>query len=145
MSTSDLKLPHPRPRSLSNPFHYRTPDHLASVLATSDRDLKWHDFRCLLGPFSPAGTYEESAYFLPFAFDYILTHDEDALDLVTSLVWFASEYAPQLEHDGALDAVRAKLKQCLDHWTADFIIKHYDHDACRDKGWQLEYFGAVPR
>ena len=135
MSASELKLPYARPRSLTDPFCDHTPDHLASLLATPDRDLKWHDFQCLLGPFLPAGTYEESAYFLPLAFDDILTHDDDALDLVTSLVWFASEYASQLQRDNSLDAVRTKLKYCIDQWTGDFTILHFDHDAYREKGW----------
>ena len=143
MSASELKLPYARPRSLTDPFCDHTPDHLASLLATPDRDLKWHDFQCLLGPFLPAGTYEESAYFLPLAFDYILTHDDDAFDLVTSLVWFASEYASQLQRDNSLDAVRTKLKYCIDQWTGDFTILHFDHDACREKGWRHNYFDYI--
>jgi len=137
MSAIEIKLRYQRPRSLSDPFHDHTPDHLGALLSKSDRDLRWHDFQCVLGPFLPAGTYEESAYFLPLAFDYLLAHDDEALDLVTSLVWFASEYAPQLERDGALDAVREALRSCFGRWSGQFIIHHFDQDACHAKGWGL--------
>jgi hypothetical protein len=139
MCASEFKLPYPRPRSLSDPYRDYTPDHLAALLATPDEDLTCHDFQCLLGPFLPAGTYEESAYFLPLAFDYILAHDDDALDLVTSLVWFASQFALQLQRDRVLDAARTSLKSSLDYWTSGFTILHFDRDACRAKGWSREY------
>jgi hypothetical protein len=144
MPTFDLKLPYRRPQSLSDPFYDNTPEQLASLLAKADEELDWGDFQCLLGPFLPAGTYEESSYFLPLAFDYLLAHDDDSLDLVTSLVWFTSEYAPRLRHDGVLDAVREILRQCLTHWTADFVILHFDQNACREKGWGRQYFDYVP-
>ncbi len=143
MSASEIRLPYLRPRSLSDPFHDHGPDHLAALISTPDQDLKWHDYQCILGPFLPAGTYEESAYFLPLAFDYVLKNDEDALDLVTSLVWFTSEYALQLKHDSALDAARTKLKQCFTQWTGDFVIRHFDRDACRGQGWGLSYFDYI--
>ena len=140
MSTSELRLPYPRPLSLSDPFSDYTPEYLESLLNTPDSDLQWNDFQCLLGPFLPAGTYEESSYFLSLAFEYILSHDDDdAHELVTSLVWFASENAHELRRDNVLDAVRSKLTQCLDYWTAQFDVAHYDREACQEKGWGLAY------
>ncbi len=143
MSEIKLIIPHPRPRLLSDPYHDHGPEHLALLLEKSDDEFNWQDFQCLLGPFVPSGTYEESVYFLPLAFDYILANEDEALDLVTSLVWFASEYSAQLESDDALDAVRAKLFQCLDFWISDFVVNHVDHIACRAKGWGLKYFDHV--
>lgn len=143
MAEIKLNIPHPRPRSLSDPYRDHCPEHLALLLEKSDDELKWHDYQCLLGPCLPAGTYEESVYFLPLAIDYVLANKDEALDLVPSLVWFTSEYADQLSSDGALDAVRVKLQQCLDFWTNDFVVNHYDHDACRAKGWRRKYFDHV--
>ncbi|MEX0726465.1 MAG: hypothetical protein WD065_09375 [Planctomycetaceae bacterium] len=142
MPAPDLKLPYARPLSLSDPNHDFTIDHLKSILATPDCDLKWDDFQALLGPYLPAGTYEESAYFLPLTFDYILTHDDEALDLVTSLVWFSSEYARELQRDGALEAVRAKLQPCLDHWTTAFMINHIERENYVGK-WNRRYLDIV--
>jgi hypothetical protein len=142
---SNLKLPYPRPQTLSDPFHDNTPDRLASLLGTDDDDLQWHDYQMLLGPFLPAGTYEESAYFLPLAFDYILSHDDQSADLIPSLVWFVSEYSPQLQRDRALDSARSRISDCLDQWTSRFIVMHDDGAACRKKGWNIRYRDHVPQ
>ncbi|MFN0197455.1 MAG: hypothetical protein ACKVT0_11980 [Planctomycetaceae bacterium] len=131
-------VPYPRPRSLSDPFFDYSPEHLSGLLATPDDKLQLNDFQSLLGTL-PAGTYEESAYFLPLAFDYLFDHDDDALHLITSLVWFASEYATNLCQDGVLDFVRSELKQILNVWTDKFTVIHFDADACREKGWGLQY------
>lgn len=143
MSSPEFRLPHPRPQSLSDPFHDHTQEYLQSLLATPDDDLTWHDYQMLLGPFLPAGTYEESAYFLPLAFDHLLSCEDNSLDLVGSLVWFTSEYSYQLDRDGVLDVARSKLRQCLDHWTSHFTVIHFDADACRKKGWGLKYLDLV--
>jgi hypothetical protein len=82
MKTRDLhalQRKHPRPKRLSDPFHDNTPESLRELLSKSDTDMRWADFACLLGPHLPAGTYEEVAYFLPLAFDYIGANEKDAL------------------------------------------------------------------
>ena len=92
------------------------------ILAKQDEDLEWHDFQNILGPHLPAGTYEESVYFLPLAFDYVLLHDEHALELTTSLIGFCSRYAGHLRTDGAIDAVRERLMNFLMHCSATFRV-----------------------
>ncbi len=116
---------------------------LTEILETPDEQMTWWHYRQILGPFLPAGSYEEAAYFLPRAFDYLRSHDDDALDLVTSLAWFISEHQPKLEVDGALEACRHLMESCLDQWTAEFTIVHFDHAACQEKGWRLRYFDYV--
>lgn len=112
MAGSIIRLPYPRPGKLSNPFYEYPPEFLEEWISKPDAEFTSWDFRCLLGPL-PAGTYEEAAYFYPLAFDYILAHDKDSFDLVTSLVWFASEYRGHLRGDGVLDSVRDRLVECL--------------------------------
>lgn len=140
---SPLRVPHARPKSLSDPFHDHTPEGTRELLSKRDGELSWADFQCLLGPFLPAGTYQESVYFLPLAFEHIASHDDDALDLVTSIVWFVSEYACDLERDGLLDAARDRISECFEKWTAEFSVTHFDKPACEEKGWGLPYFDYV--
>lgn len=134
---SPLKVPHARPKSLSDPFDDHGVEHTQALLAKPDNQLEWGDYQCVLGPFLPAGTYRESVYFLPLAFEYIVSHKDDALDLVTSIVWFISEYAYNLEQDGLLTASRDRMVQCLECWTEHFTVVH------RAKGWLLTYFDYV--
>lgn len=143
MQTPALKLPYPRPTSLTDPFHDHSPEHCARLISTPDKQLTWHDLQCLLGPHLPAGTYEESAYFLPLAFDYILANDEHAHDLETSLIWFASEYSAQLQLDGVLDDARLTIECCLDHWTSEFVINHLFLDSAIENDRTRDYRDLV--
>lgn len=138
-----FSVKHPRPKSLSDPFHDNSPELLEQLLQMPDELLGRPEFKLILGPHLPAGTYEESVYFLPLVCDYILAHDEDALDLISSIVWFSSEYATRLEVDGNLEDVRRLIARCLEHWTADFAVVHYDLNACQAKGWRLSYRNIV--
>ena len=140
---ANFKLPYRRPKTLTDPYHDYTPQTLNRLLATPDAKLDWSDLQKLLGPFLPAGTYEESAYFYPFAFDRVLKHDDEAFDLQASLIWFASEYWDQIKNDGAGESIRQNLADCLEQWTRSFSVVHYDDAQCREKGWDRNYFDLV--
>jgi hypothetical protein len=93
--TSELHILHRkyrRPKTLSDTFHDNTPAGLRELVAKPDERLGWGDFKDLLGPHLPAGTYDEVVYFLPLAFDHVRAKNWDALDLCSSLAWFCSEY-----------------------------------------------------
>lgn len=139
-----MKIPYPRPTKLSDPHFDFTPEFLSQLLAIPDDKLEWHHLRNFLGPFLPAGTYQESVYFLPFAFQS-LHLEEDALDLTTSICWFISEYADDLSRDGLLDQCRSEAEGCLRHWVADFTVDHFHRDDCAAKGWRRPYFDYVHR
>jgi hypothetical protein len=138
-----LHKKHPRPQSLSDPFHDNTSDSRRQLLSKADDALRWDDFKSLLGPHLPAGTYEEVVYFLPLAFDYIRANKSDALDLCSSLIWFCSEYASQLASDKVLEPARSELRDLLRDWTSRFVIIHFDKSACMAKGWRLQYCDLV--
>ena len=110
-----------------------------------DEMMEWHHLQSLLGPFLPAGTYQESVYFLPIAFECLRREEEHALDLTTSVTWFVSEYADDLAKDGALNECRSEIMGCLLHWIRDFTVTHFDRDACAAKGWKLSYFDYIQR
>jgi hypothetical protein len=132
-----------RPTRLSDPHDDNCPESLRDLLATADSDLKWYDFRTLLGPHVPAGTYEEVVYFLPLAFRYIREHPDDALDLCTSIIWFCSEYAQRLHADGFLESARAAISDLLRHWASTFEVVYFDEAACRAKGWGIKHCDYV--
>jgi hypothetical protein len=133
-----------RPRTLSDPFHDNTPAGLRELLRKADSEFHWGDFKTLLGPHLPAGTYEEVAYFLPLAFDCVRADKAIALDLCSSLVWFCSKYAEQLAADKVVDAARDQLLGLLRHWTSRFAVTHFDRSMCIERGWEkLQYFDLV--
>ena len=132
-----LDVSYPRPSRLSDPHHDFSDDFTRAILARPDRELRWNDFKNILGPFLPAGTNEESVYFLPLALEYIASHDDVALDLVTSIVWFVSEFADRLAADGLLVGSRGRIGECFGIWTSRFDVMHFDHASCRAKGWGL--------
>lgn len=113
------------------------------LVSTSDGEMNWQHYMTLLGPHLPAGTYDEVVYFLPHAITYLWSHDEAALDLCTTIIWFASEYAEDLERDGLLAGVRAEMLELLRRWTRDFRIQHFDENACKAKGWRFKHRDLV--
>ncbi len=127
----------PRASVLSDPHGEYFGDSAAKLLSIEDSDLQWHHYKSILGPYLPAGTYEETVYFLPLAFDHLLKHPDDALDLVTTPIWFASEFVEELRRDGLLNAVRDRICDCFTHWTREFHVIHFDEAACRAKGWGI--------
>jgi hypothetical protein len=141
---NELQRRYGRPQVLSDPFHDNSPAGLKSLLRRTDGELRWGDFKILLGPFLPAGTYEEVAYFLPLAFDCICADKTVALDLCSSLVWFCSEYDEQLTADRVIGAARERLLGLLREWTSRFNLTHFDRSMCVAKGWvKLQYLDLV--
>ena len=115
---------------------------MTSILNTADEDMKWHHYSDLMGIVA-AGTYEESLYFLPRAFSYVMTHHDEALNTITALVWFTSRHHVKLKAHGLVEAVRDAFRQCFGYWTADFRVEHFDKEACEEKGWVLYHFDHV--
>jgi hypothetical protein len=138
-----MKVPYARPSKLSDPYSDFTPELLDELLSIPDEKLELTHLRSLLGPFLPAGTYSESIYFLPYAFNHLRKHEDNALDLTTSVTWFISEYANQLEADGLLNSCRAEVMQCFLHWIENFSVIHFDKAECQANGYSLSYFDYV--
>ncbi|XAM00002.1 hypothetical protein OT109_01175 [Phycisphaeraceae bacterium D3-23] len=138
-----LVVKHKRPSKLSDPFQDHGDQYTRALLSKPDHQLTWSDYQSLLGPFLPAGTYEESVYFLPLAFDLLLAEKDPGYELDVSVVWFVSEYADQLKADGILEACRNRICELLAHWTATFVVHHTDQATCREKGWNLDYADHV--
>lgn len=87
----------PRPNKLSDPYHDFVEEHLEELLNTADPEMHWRHYQNLLGPYAPAGTYDEVVYFLPRAFDYMM-HGKDVLEEVPlAIVCFSSQNADELK------------------------------------------------
>jgi hypothetical protein len=137
------KPPYPRPQKLSDPYGDWFLGTAEKLLAVPDDKLEWHHYQGYLGPHLPAGTYEESVYFLPGAFK-MFKEQEHSLDLASPVIGFISKNASQLEADGLLESCRTEVTECLDEWTRNFIVIHFDKDACLEKGWNKRpYFDYV--
>ncbi|MEO8608178.1 MAG: hypothetical protein ABI690_09870 [Chloroflexota bacterium] len=124
MSIATFRIKYPRPKKLSDPYHDFTPDMLEEILAIPDDKLKGYHFLQILGPTLPAGTYEESVYFLPGAFRYLITDDEYAPTLINPIVEFISKNAERLAKDKILDAARECIHEAFDYWTNQFVVVH---------------------
>lgn len=140
-----IKVRHPRPKVLSDPYDDFTPDYLRGLLAVPDAELKWHHLRDFLGPHLPSGTYAETVYFLPIAMEMLKCNEDTTLDLVTPVVGFCAKNADRLRTNGLLDEVRVELRKIFQAWTSTFDVIHYDRDGCQAKGWGLRYFDHVRR
>jgi hypothetical protein len=132
-----------RPRTLSDPHRDYEFQLATDALLLPDAKLHWHHFQSLLGPYKAAGTYEEVVYFLPLALDHLIEHEAHALDLVTTPIWFASEYDEQLRHDKLRNAVRDRIRDGFSNWTREFNVIHFDEAACQAKGWGLPHCDVV--
>lgn len=119
---------HPRPSELSDPYHDFGfgCEILARLLATEDADLTWNDYQLLLGPFLPAGTYDEVVYYLPRAFAYMLAHDEEALDLVLPTFGYIKENEASLRADGLFECAMECIRHSLESWTSEFKVIYHN-------------------
>jgi hypothetical protein len=129
----------PRPKQLSDPYNDHSPEVLQKILATQDDQLDWGDYRNLLGPHLPAGTYDEVVYFLPLAFAYIFNHEDTAFEMIDRLIGFVSINTEKLKQEGLLDVSRQVIADSLMHWTREFHIRHLSKAECQAKGWGLDY------
>lgn len=144
MSIYTFRVKYKRPDKLSDPHNDFTDSLLKELLAIPDSQLKRQHYVKLLGPHLPAGTYSESVYFLPLAFQYLMTHDEDTLDLINPIIGFISKNKKQLNADGIWDTARDCIRECFQAWTHEFCVIHFDAKACRKRGWRkITYFDYV--
>jgi hypothetical protein len=138
-----FQVPHKRPDFLIDECIGERTEGLDAIIAKPDSNLVWHDYNELLNPWELHGEYCDVVYFFPVAFDYMLSHDGEALDMCDVLVRFAAEFEGQLKTDKLFDTVRVELKSCLDHWTRNFEVVHFDEKACEEKGWRLQHMDYV--
>jgi hypothetical protein len=138
-----FRSPYPRPLHLSDPFRHFSKSKLKDILQTPDNQLTFGDFRTIFHWSTPAGTYEETVYFLPLALDYMWHKPDEAREFFSGLMCFVSENVERLRQDGLLSHIQRVFHSCFENWTGRFIVQHFDKAACEEKGWKLQYSDYV--
>ncbi|MEM6638439.1 MAG: hypothetical protein AAF610_00915 [Pseudomonadota bacterium] len=134
---------YPRPIRFSDPHRDWRADRLQQILEVPDEALTSAEYRVMFAVGVPAASYEEGVYFLPYAFAHLLKDKNDALDYLPGVFRFVSFHADRLAEDRLTKPVRLAITKCFSHWTSTFAVVHYDKQACRKKGWGLDYANHV--
>ena len=125
-----------------NPNHFSQPE-LRKLLQQPDDQLSFNDFRTIFHWRTPAGTYEEVAYFLPLALEHMRCAPDDAREFIDGIICFASEHAVQLTKDQLFSQIEKAMRSCFEAWTNQFLVEHFDEKACQDKGWNINHYDYV--
>lgn len=118
----------PRPRSFTGPESELWGSRCRELIEKQDEEYDWRDYQAIFSEFESLATYEESVYFLPYAFSRVLTHPEEALDLIDPVLVFSSENARRLQSDGDLNAVASGVRELLNAWTKKFYARPNEED-----------------
>lgn len=147
METIGLDIPFSKPGSLSDPGGdwELMEDKLNNIISKSEAELDWQDFHCLFQVGLPAGTYEESVYFLPHAFDYLAKDKDGSFEFMSDLFWFISENITRMEADSFAGEVKKALSDLLNVWVDNFNVEHFDKAACVARGWSVESFNMLSK
>lgn len=137
-----FKTPYTRPEKFSNPHNHFSNEKLEGILDIADLDMTWSAYSIIFH-LTPIASYQECCYFLPFVLQYIEKNPDGALDCFTEIVYFISENINNLKADDLLEKTRNSLQMCLATWTKNFIVEHYDKEACRKKQWTIDHDDIV--
>ena len=121
-----INIPYDRPEKLSNPFRDFEEDELNKILNKADAELGWKELSCIFQGYLPAGKYEECAYFIPCALEFISQNKQGASLLDNLLIWI---------HENVENLKKDKLFiNILDCFEAIFsnLISNYILDENRD-------------
>src|SRR5579862_751429 len=138
-----FRAPYNRPTRLSDPYRHFSPHRLKSILQTSDETLSWSDFREIFHFGTPAGTYEEIVYFLPFALRFMRLSPRDALEFMSGMCCVIADNVQRLDADSLLRPTIEAVADSFRAWTKAFVVIHYDAEACRTKGWTIDHQDIV--
>ena len=146
-SAYDMGLPfrthHGRPVRFSDPDRHFSRSRLTKILRTPDEALSWSEFREIFHVGTPAGTYEESVYFLPIALRDMRVKPRDALEFMSGVCCFVADNVHRLEADSLLQPAIEAVTEIFRAWTRRFVVTHYDAEACRGKGWRIDHQDIV--
>ena len=132
-----------KPRQLSDPGCDWMGCDLDIVLEKPFSSLRYKDYACLFASYLPGGTYDEVRVYVPWFVDHLINKPDDRLDLITGWAWWSSEYWNRISDDHACNYVVSVHRYLLAEFTKEFKIIHFDKQACKQKGWDKEYFNYV--
>jgi len=134
---------HARPARLSDPSCDFSSGRLKQIIRTPDEALSWSEFRDIFRVGIPAGTYEETVYFLPIALHDMRLRPRDSLEFMSGVCSFIADNIRRLEADSLSLPTMQAITAVLRAWTSRFVVTHYDADACRKKGWTIDHDDIV--
>jgi len=138
-----FKTKQTRPTSLLNQGCCFSDDEVSEILALRDQDLTFSEYRTLFDLSRCVGTYDQLVYFLPLALQYIKENPGDGFECLSQVIHFVSAEVGLLKRDGLIDPSRREMRLWFEQWTKSFTVQHYDKQACRQKGWVIEYDDIV--
>ncbi len=98
-----MKICYSRPLKLSDPFgdfmSEEDREFLRGIIRKSDDTLGWEELSCIFQGILPAGTYEECAYFIPWALKFMASGDDAASSLVDEFCRWCDENIESLKND----------------------------------------------
>lgn len=130
---------YPRPEAFSNPWQHFPPTEIVDILKRSDEELRWPDFYRIFHYSTPAGSYAETVYFLPWALKNMKDFPDESMEYMGGLFCYIDDEVESLESDGLFSLCTNALRQIFTAWTGHFNVVHFDHDECKRRGWALQY------
>ncbi|MBP5585907.1 MAG: hypothetical protein J6Y92_06095 [Lentisphaeria bacterium] len=140
---------HPKPKQLSDPYQRYGDELKQSILRKTGRDLNTAEFTALFCGSLPAGTYEESVYYLPDVTRYLASHywesvladDEAFEELFKKFLMWTVFFYDELAKDGIWNDLNLFLSDLFALATERFEVRG-SVPAGRDHiGYFFLYFG----
>ena len=122
---------YPKPKQLSDPYQRYGDELKKSILRKTGRDLNAAELTALFGGSLPAGTYDESAHYLPDVTRYLAAHywesvlaDDEAFEELFKkfLMWTVFLY-DELVKDGIWDDLSQYLSDLFGLATSRFEVR----------------------
>ena len=108
-STTRFVVPYSKPCRLSDPGKDFAPEELENLLQKSLEELNAGDLMCIFQSYLPAGEYNECAYYLPRAVEYVVEDLPDACSVLDNLLYWMHENAERLAQDHLFEPLQERF------------------------------------
>ena len=116
-----MKTPYEKPKRFSDPHSDFSQEEIDQALNCSEQDIGYYELSRIFQEFLPIGTYEECAYYIPHALDFMKTNIEERADIVGDFICWCCANKEELERDLLLDEIlnhiEAVFKEAVDSCT----------------------------
>ena len=140
---------YPKPKQLSDSYQRYGDDLKKSILRKNGRDLNAREFTALFGGSVPAGTYDESAHYLPDVTSYLAAHywenvladNEEFEELFKKFLMWTVFFHSELVKDGTWDDLNLYLSDLFALATERFELYGGDPEGFECVTYFFTYFG----
>ena len=139
-----------KPERLSDPYQRYSEVEKNAILSKRGGDLTARELTILFGGSMPAGTYDESAYYLPDVTHYlferywesVLAGDEEFEELFRKFLMWTVFFYDELAKDGVWDDLNLFLSGLFALATSRFEVRGGIAAGLDHVGYFFEYFGS---